>query len=155
MDQHLEVGPTLRSPAPDTAWEDLDRGHGLKVVRNKPEAGFTIKNFQARAIPTSYFGGMERLLYEHPETAGWCIRPGEENRRAVYHTTFNKVFPEVAAKAEVPDARPHDLRRSFATDLASAGVSPWEVSAALGHSALATTLRYTAYVPPGQVKRVF
>jgi len=114
-----------------------------------------LKSFQARAVPTTYFSGLQRVLDEHPETEGWVIRPGEENRDAVYHTTFNKLFPAIANEAKLDDVTPHDLRRTFASQLASAGVSPWEIRDALGHASLSTTLRYVSFTPRGETRTVF
>ncbi|MCK6481016.1 MAG: tyrosine-type recombinase/integrase [Planctomycetes bacterium] len=136
-------------------FSDFRREDNLYVVRNKVEHGFTAKSFEARSIPTTYFTGMQELLYEHQETTGWCIRPQEADRRKVYNTVFNKVFPAVAREAKVEDVTPHDLRKTFASQLASAGVSPWEIRDALGHSTLATTMRYVAFLPRGTTRTVF
>lgn len=47
-----------------------------------------------------------------------------------------------AARAELADVMPHDLRRTYATTLLSAGADPLLVATLLGHADVRTTMRY-------------
>lgn len=52
------------------------------------------------------------------------------------------VFKRALERAELGDARPHDLRHTFASRLIDAGVDILRVQYLLGHAHLATTQRY-------------
>jgi site-specific recombinase XerD len=45
------------------------------------------------------------------------------------------------------DLRIHDLRHSFASALANAGIPLFEIGSVLGHSQLSTTTRYAHHAP--------
>ncbi|MEE9604294.1 MAG: site-specific integrase, partial [Candidatus Scalindua sp.] len=50
-------------------------------------------------------------------------------------------------KAEIEDFRFHDLRHTFATRLAQAGVDLYKISKLLGHEDINTTQRYAHHCP--------
>jgi len=50
-------------------------------------------------------------------------------------------------KAEITDFRFHDLRHTFATRLAQAGVDLYKISKLLGHKNIRTTQRYAHHCP--------
>ena len=56
-------------------------------------------------------------------------------------------FYRVMKKAEITDFRFHDLRHTFATRLAQAGVDLYKISKLLGHKNIRTTQRYAHHCP--------
>ena len=74
---------------------------------------------------------------------GKCITP----------PTLHKHFKRVATKIGRPDLRFHDLRHTFATNAAEAGLSVANLSRVLGHSETSTTMQY--YVHSTDVGDVF
>ena len=62
------------------------------------------------------------------------------------------MLARIGAKAGIEKrVHPHGLRHSFAVGLASEGVPVPVISAALGHSSIATTSTYLSHVAPRQV----
>jgi hypothetical protein len=61
-----------------------------------------------------------------------------------------KRFKDALDEAKVRRVRFHDLRHSFATRMAAAGVPIRRLQAWLGHRDFATTLRYADYMPSAQ-----
>ena len=66
--------------------------------------------------------------------------------RPIHPDTVSQLMPRLAARADVPAARPHDLRHLHATTLLLAGVPVHVVAARLGHADPAITLRVYAHV---------
>ena len=65
------------------------------------------------------------------------------------HTTWRHLRP-LAKKICIREISYHDLRHSFASHLAMAGVSVWKIQNILGHSDIKTTMRYM-HLAPGQL----
>jgi len=59
-----------------------------------------------------------------------------------YTGTMRTVWARAIERSGIPDIRPHDLRHTFASIIASSGGSLTMIGAALGHSNPATTQRY-------------
>jgi integrase len=66
--------------------------------------------------------------------------------------TFGQRFDRLLEREDLPKLRLHDLRHGFATLALSAGVDLKTVSAALGHTTLATTADIYAHVTPALLK---
>ena len=56
---------------------------------------------------------------------------------------INEAWNELRKAAGIPDAHLHDLRHTYATALASSGLSLPVIGALLGHTTAQTTLRYS------------
>ena len=59
--------------------------------------------------------------------------------------SWQKVFEKICKEAEIDNFRPHDLRHSYASEIASGGTPIEFLSKLLGHSNIATTQRYAHY----------
>ena len=71
------------------------------------------------------------------------------------HNSINlrKPFEKALAKAEIEDFRWHDLRHTFASNLAMSGATLAELAEALGHKTLAMVKRY-AHLTEGHISSV-
>jgi integrase len=146
-------------------WLDVDLGAGRFQVRRNhtrhrlrtPNAGQSI-----RSIPMSdrvqrelqahhqrtLFGEGEDLVFCHPLT-GKTLNPSKLRRR----------FREALRRAGVKDIKFHDLRHTFGTHCAAAGVPLLTLQEWMGHLDLKTTSVYAAYAPgahqPGLIDVAF
>ncbi len=60
---------------------------------------------------------------------------------------LSRVFSETAKKAGIKDFKFHDLRHTFATRLAQAGIEIYKISKLLGHKDISMTQRYAHHCP--------
>lgn len=125
------------------AWSDVNWEMKVFTVREKPDAGFTIKNRKERSIPMS--GSLLQLLKEWQSTNGqhrWILatRTGKVN-----HSQLKRLKDRVE-KAGLPmkDFSLHMLRRKFLTVALRKGVDVATVSKLAGHSSIEVTSRYLA-----------
>ncbi|MFH0810608.1 MAG: tyrosine-type recombinase/integrase [Pseudomonadota bacterium] len=82
-----------------------------------------------------------RLLASAPRLAGNPhVVPGA--RQGAHLVNLNKAWRRIREKAGLPDVRVHDLRHSFASVGAAAGLGLPIIGALLGHKHAATTHRY-------------
>ena len=68
------------------------------------------------------------------------------------HVTWRYLRP-LTKKAGVREISYHDLRHSFASHLAMAGVSVWKIQKVLGHADIKTTMRYM-HLAPGELQGI-
>jgi integrase len=112
-------------------WNQIDIENG---VWTKPSAH--TKQRRTHRVPLS--APALALLSGLPRT-GPLLFPGPTGKPIV---TVKTLWRRVTRRAEIEDARIHDLRHSFASVLASAGLSLPIIGALLGHTQVATTQRY-------------
>jgi integrase len=84
----------------------------------------------------STFGGDDDLVFAHPVTGGPLDR-----------SKVRKRFRAAVMRAEVREVRFHDLRHTFGTRMAAAGVPMRTLQEWLGHRDFKTTLIYADYSP--------
>jgi integrase len=117
-------------------WGDVDLETGVWV---KP--GATTKQATTHRVPLSEVAC--RLLAEMraqaDDDAEW-IFPA---RGGGHRPHINEAWNELRKAAGIPDAHLHDLRHTYASVLASAGLSLPIIGALLGHSTPVTTARYS------------
>jgi integrase len=118
-------------------WRDIDIEAGVWI---KP--GSTTKQRTTHRVPLSKAAG--RLLTEMREqtneNAEWVF---PAPRKPGHRTDLKEPWEAIRAAAGIPDVRLHDCRHSFASILASQGLSLPIIGALLGHASPATTARYT------------
>lgn len=129
-------------------WDNLDLGEG---VWSKP--GSTTKQKTDHVAPLS--APARQLL---SEIRAEQIANGRQLDTWVFPSVESKVghivdmtknWRTICKAAGIEDLRPHDLRHSFASQLASGGASLQLVGALLGHSNPVTTARYShLYIDP-------
>jgi integrase len=112
-------------------WEDVDFERGLLHLPDSKTGAKTV----ALAAPAL------EVLSEAPRFAGNpYVIPGERAGRPLVN--LQKPWRRIRAKAGLPDVRLHDLRHSFASVGAAAGLGLPIIGALLGHHEAATTHRY-------------
>jgi integrase len=116
-------------------WADLDLTEGKWV-----KAAHQTK--QKRMHDTPLSGPARQLLAELGEKAepnAEFVFPG---RWGGHRTEIRQAWHDLCHAANIKGVRVHDLRHSFASQLASSGFSLPVIGALLGHSQPATTARY-------------
>ncbi len=114
-------------------WKDIDLENDIIVVRNK--GTFHTKNYKERVVPI------------HPDLKPYLEKlkadSDTENVRVVKYSRsgLGKLF-SIYSKRSGVHCSPHKLRHTFATLLASKGVSLKAIQEILGHSRVTTTEIY-------------
>jgi integrase len=115
-------------------WGDIDLDAGIWV---KP--GATTKQKTTHRVPLS--AAACRLLAEmRAQDGGEWLFPNPQGDGA--RPDIRAAWEALRKAANIPDVRTHDLRHSYASILASAGLSLPIIGALLGHTQASTTLRY-------------
>lgn len=118
-------------------WFDFKR----KLVTLSSHGGFKLKDSETRTIPLN--STLASILEHHVEREGYLFIPEKEHDATFgYRYDFRKEFQAVCEEAGVPWVTPHVLRHTFASQLATAGVSLYKISQWLGHSDFKTTQIY-------------
>lgn len=115
----------------------VDTPKSARAVRSVPlttELAAMLKQLRASAAHR----GDADLVFGHPQT-------GEPQPRA----NIGRRFSSALETAGLPERRFHDLRHSYGTAMAAAGVPMRTLQALMGHRDHATTLRYADYSPAG------
>lgn len=119
-------------------WADVHLDEGLIVVRRT-------KSKKDRVIP------MSRTLHQtlkkiprHMSSPHVFTNPRTRTRFKKFNTSL---WRSVLKAAKVSNFRWHDLRHTFASRLAQAGVSIVAIKELMGHSSIAVTMRYAHLAP--------
>jgi len=126
-----------RSELFNLRWRDVDlENHRITI---KPHGTYTTKNRKIRSIP------MTDKLYNHlknqvKKPVGYVCQVYEDPN-SVWRT-FMRILKKLAIKGTL-----HDLRHTFASHLAMAGVPIPAISELLGHSDIQTTMIYAHLSP--------
>lgn len=113
-------------------WVDMDLSAG---VWTKP--GATTKQRTTHRVPLST--AAVKLLRSMPGDREWVF-PG---RGDSHQNDLKKTWASVCELADIEGVRIHDLRHTYAAQLASAGLSLPIIGALLGHTQTQTTARYS------------
>ena len=122
-------------------WENVDLERAMLMV---PRA----KSGRARHIPLSPFAVaiVQRQAQRRREGSPWVFPSPRSSARPV--TNEKRVWVAAKKAAGLPaDTRIHDLRHSFASALANAGVDLFAIGRVLGHTQPGTTARYAHHAP--------
>ena len=126
-------------------WEDIDLESGTVWVRNRP--GYPTKSRKNRVL--SVLPEVCEVLRQLP-----CRGP------FVFHTQEGKPwrnnvqtgFRRIVEHAGVPRCSIQDLRRTFVSQLAMAGVNEAMVQKLAGHASIQTTLTYYTGIMPQSLR---
>jgi integrase len=139
-------------------WRDVDfAGHALTVGRAM-SAGVesSTKSGRVRRVPMpdQAAGALDRLSkrddYTGPGELVFCNALG----RPLDGSALRRRFKRARDAAKLRPLRFHDLRHTYGSLLAAAGVDLVTIQSAMGHSALATTGRYLHAKPATEIAEV-
>ncbi|MBX3547734.1 MAG: tyrosine-type recombinase/integrase [Xanthobacteraceae bacterium] len=116
-------------------WDQFNFESG---VWTKPAS--TTKSKADHVVPLS--GPARLLLAELAKEAAEGAEYVFPGRGSPHRVDIKKAWPKFCKAAKLTNARPHDLRHTYASILASAGQSLPVIGALLGHSQPITTARY-------------
>lgn len=120
-------------------WRDVDLKAGS--LRVWPYEGFSPKGKRARTIPISLsLAPILRGLSKKKKPDDFVFRPFQSEHRL--YKRFAALIAELGMKGTL-----HDLRHTYASHLAMAGVPIPVVKELLGHSDIATTMIYAHLSP--------
>ncbi len=120
-------------------WEWFDWRHKTITLTSYRE--FELKDFESRTIPLAE--KLAKILKPHSEKEGFLFYPERiEPPEHRYRYEFKRAFKTVHRKAGIDSLKPHDLRHTFGSQLAQAGVSLYKIQKWMGHSDFNTTQIY-------------
>lgn len=123
-----------RSEALGMKWQDVDLKRAVWRIRET-------KQGRPHSIPLP--GAVVNILKELPRFEGNDhVFPGTGNGGTGPLNNVHKPWTRICERAGLKDIRPHDLRRTLGSWLASSGESLVLIGKALGHSTAASTMVY-------------
>ena len=118
-------------------WDRVDQGAGRITLTDT-------KNSEGRIVPMDE---TVRTIFANLERKGELVFP-------VTVGVLKKDYGEALKKARIEDFTFHDLRHTFASNLAMAGIELNDIRDLLGHKSIAMTLRYAHLSPAHKSKAV-
>ena len=134
------AGGLRRSEVVGLDLDDYDPEAGELIVRGKggKERMLYVNGGATEALADwlAHRGNVPGALFQ-PVTAGGCVTPRRMSDQAVYNILVRR-----AREAGVRRFSPHDLRRTFVSNLLDAGADVVTVQQLAGHANVQTTARY-------------
>lgn len=125
-------------------WFDLDAG----LLHLAATDTFTPKTRKPRTIPLST--AFLEFLRGYGLRSPFMLHPESTHGRSIYRYDFRRPFTIYVRSVEMDWVKPHLMRRTFASILASRDVSIHKVAAWLGDSVLTTERHYARLIPKDQ-----
>jgi len=118
-------------------WQDVNLRAGIITIAHSKHGG-------ARHVPiNSVAENALEILSKHRDGSEYvCLGSARRDGR-----DWERWFEECVREAEIRDFRWHDLRHTFASRLAMAGVPLRTIAELLGHKTLAMVMRYAHLAP--------
>lgn len=134
-------------------WFDLDSG--LLHIQNDPASGFVLKDRENRSVPlTDGFKAFLTDFLDGKNPNEFSLRPTKEPGTWRYRYDFNRAFRTHMRRCGVVCSI-HDMRRSFASNLVSAGESIYIVAKWLGDGVQVVERSYGHLAPSaGNINRL-
>ncbi len=105
------------------------------------------KNGEKRTIPLSIRAfELLKVKVKGMDSGSGFVFPSEAGTK-IDDKNLRRAFYEALKRAEIDDFRFHDLRHTFATRLAQAGVDLYKIAKLLGHKDIKMTQRYSHHYP--------
>jgi integrase len=122
-------------------WFDLE--HDL--IHIEKTATFSVKNKKARSVPLH--PAFRRFLERYLKTGTFMLKPDVVKGEGLYRYDFRKKFAALTRSVGLAWVTPHVMRHTFASLLATQGVSLFKIAKWLGDT-LATTEKHYAHLVP-------
>lgn len=122
-------------------WQDVDLDTHTLWVRNTERHATKSKRDRAVGLPD----GICNLLRGFKRNGPLVF---QRNGNAAVAGSVSRGFRQIADKAGIPHCTLHDLRRTFVSQLAMAGVNAAVVQQLAGHASISTTVRYYTGIMP-------
>ena len=126
-------------------WEDVDFERRMVRVQNTRDHKTKSRKNRLLALIPPVCG----LLRELPRRGEFVFGTGDAPMRG---DMVSRTFKEIVGRADIKHCTLHDLRRTFVSHLANAGVNAALVQQLAGHSAITTTVRYYTGVMPDALR---
>tara|TARA_Y100000590_G_scaffold469260_1_gene655846 strand:+ start:270 stop:1682 length:1413 start_codon:yes stop_codon:yes gene_type:complete len=129
-----------RSEAINARWEHIDF---INKMWRKPDT----KSKTKLAPPVPLSNSAIELLHHiqsYSGSLGYIFKSNYDDTKPI--GDFRKSFEHIMKEAKIEKCTPHDLRRTFGTQLLLAGVDIYTVSKLLGHNSVATTEKHYAFL---------
>jgi len=129
-------------------WDDVDLEGATITVRNKPT--HLTKNRRERVQPlvSEAVEMLREWQKDHEGARLFASRDGEQVGPAMLRR-----FKQMTRAAGIGECTLHDLRRSFVSHLAMAGIGAQTVRRLVGHASIATTDRYYTHILPDTLRQ--
>lgn len=125
-----------KSEIVEAKWEWFDWESGLIHVRSSDT--WVMKDQEDRTLPIHE--KLTEILAPIKKESGYIVSPvSKHSKGKKYRYDMRSMFKTVCTAAGVPWCTPHILRHTFASQLASAGVSLKKIGVWMGHSGSAIT----------------
>lgn len=156
---HLVIGLALKCGLREQEivfleWPDIHRQDKVLRISSKPRYGFRVKDSEERDIPLTdgLLAELERWHSEYPKLAPLLATKGEAPNRKLLRTlkrlakseglNCNRCDGCNGHLGECQEWTLHKFRRTYCTTLLRSGLDLRTVQAYMGHSDLASTMRY-------------
>jgi integrase len=131
-------------------WFDLERG--LVTIRATPT--FRPKDRQERTVPLTR--AFRAFLKEYGLPSPFMLRPEAKPNKSLYRVDFEQAFRRHAHKLDMPWLTLHVMRHTFASLLASAGVSIYKIAVWMGDDVAVVQKHYAKLSPDdGDIEKAF
>lgn len=119
-------------------WSDVDlQNMSFRLIRTKSGKSRVV------VLNSMAYGLMVQLHSKKVEGCPWVFPARTGNGHLI---DLRKPLQRAMDRAKLQDLRPHDLRRSYASLLANAGVDIYQIKDLLGHSSVAVTQQSYAHL---------
>jgi integrase len=122
-------------------WFDLKAG----LIHVRKTETFRPKDRDERTIPMT--GAFKTFLKGYGKRSPFMLHPEVRHGRSRYRWDFRRPWAEYAAKHKCPWVTPHIARHTFASLLASAGVSIYKIAQWLGDDVRVVQQHYAKLLP--------
>lgn len=125
-------------------WFDLKAG----LLHVRKTATFVPKDKEERTIPlTKRFHRFLKKFLKDRRSGEWVLRPEVEKGKFRYRWDFRRPYTDFMTSLDLRWVTPHIMRHSFASNLATAGVSIFKVSEWLGDDVRVVQRTYAKLAP--------
>lgn len=125
-------------------WRDVDFKRNLIKIRMENS-----KSKRSREVPVC--DDLRQMLNAMPLSGRYVFTNPDTGTR---YYTLDRSFKMALYKAGIKDARFHDLRHTFASDMIRAGVPAAQLQKWLGHASIMTTMRYVHLDPKNEMDKI-